>query len=133
MSIDTKEKKDIEKEEKDTIFVKRNKVINRNFLESLFNPVTKFDVYLFTNQLRTAISSGLEITRALSIIEDQTPKKVLKDVIRRIRFRIMQGTKISTAMSYYPWMFDKIYVASIKVGEENGQIDQILQNLEYQC
>lgn len=130
MSIDTKEKKDIEKEEKDTIFVKRNKVINRSFLESLFNPVTKFDVYLFTNQLRTAISSGLEITRALSIIEDQTPKKVLKDVIRRIRFRIMQGTKISTAMSYYPWMFDKIYVASIKVGEENGQIDQILQNLE---
>ncbi len=125
MSLEIEEKK-----ENDNIFVKKNKVIDRNFFENLIDPVTKFDVYLFTSQLRTTMNSGLEIVRALTMIGEQTQKKIVKNVIRGIIFKIVQGIKISTAMSYYPWMFDTIYISSIKVGEENGNIPQILFNLE---
>ncbi len=125
MSLESKENKEEEK-----IFIEKNKIIDRDVLEYIFDPIDKFDVYLFTSQLRSALSSGLEIIKALSIIADQTPKKIIKKVIRGIIYKITQGMRISDSMSYYPWMFDKIYIASIKVGEENGKIVEILTNLE---
>ncbi len=108
----------------------KKRTIKRSMLESIFVPVTKLDLFIFTSELKSTLMSGLEITRALAMMMDQTRKPILRDIIKGLLFNISQGKKISDSLGAYPWMFDPIYIASIKVGEENGRIPEILQSLE---
>lgn len=108
----------------------RSVEVQRGFWEKIFAPVTKFDLYIFTSELKSTLLSGLEITRSLSMMQEQVRKPLMKDIIRGLLFNISQGKKVSAAFSAYPWFFDNIYIASIKVGEENGRLPEILQSLE---
>ena len=103
----------------------KKRTIKRSMLESIFVPVTKLDLFIFTSELKSTLMSGLEITRALAMMMDQTRKPILRDIIKGLLFNISQGKKISDSLGAYPWMFDPIYIASIKVGEENGRIPEI--------
>lgn len=120
----------LSKEFREKSAVKRNKTISRTFIESVVNPVTKMDLFIFTGELKSAMTSGLEITRALTMMSEQTRKPIIKDIIKGILFKINQGIRISEAFSSYPWFFNGIYISSIKIGEENGRIPQVLENLE---
>ena len=100
----------LSKEFREKSAVKRNKTISRTFIESVVNPVTKMDLFIFTGELKSAMTSGLEITRALTMMSEQTRKPIMKDIIKGILFKINQGIRISEAFSSYPWFFNGIYI-----------------------
>ena len=84
------------------------------------------DLAIFSRQFATMINSGLSLIRSLSILAEQTENDKLRDVIREVRGKVEAGSDLSTAMSEYPKVFPRLYIAMVRAGEAAGMLDQVL-------
>lgn len=98
-------------------------------LPVIFGRVKYEDLIVFSRQLATLVTSGISFTRSLDTLEEQTKNKRLKEVIRSIRKDIEGGSSFSDALSKYPSVFPPLYVSMIRVGEEGGVLDEVLERL----
>jgi type IV pilus assembly protein PilC len=97
---------------------------------SLFKPKVKLkDVAVFCRQFATMINSGLQILRALSILEEQTESKALAQIVREVRIDIEKGTSITQAFGRHPKAFNRLFVSMLKAGETGGVMDSVLIRL----
>jgi len=60
------------------------------------------DLVVFTRQLATMIDAGIAIVQALQALGDQTPNKIMRDVIRDICARVESGESFSEALQSTP-------------------------------
>ncbi len=95
----------------------------------IFNKVSLRDLSLFTRSLATTISAGLPIVKALTIVQNQSSNKYFQKIIASIINQLEEGQKLSIAISRYPKVFDKVYVASVKAAEASGRFDEVLNDL----
>ncbi|HQL41155.1 MAG TPA: type II secretion system F family protein [Candidatus Omnitrophota bacterium] len=84
------------------------------------------ETYLFTRQLSNLIKSGIPILKALEIIKKQSPRSMLVFIIDDIRQGISDGRSFSDCLADHPKVFSSLYVAMVRVGEEGGNLRQIL-------
>lgn len=77
---------------------------------------------LFYNQLATLLGSGIDITKALSLIENQTHNRRLKEVIKGIREDISRGDTLSISMSRHTDTFENLHINIVKAGEVSGHL-----------
>jgi type IV pilus assembly protein PilC len=87
------------------------------------------DQVVFTRQLATMIDAGIAIVQSLQALADQTPNKVMRDVIRDITTRVESGESFSEALSRHPKAFNRLYVAMVSAGEKGGLLAEILARL----
>lgn len=87
------------------------------------------DLVIFTRQLATMIDAGLAIVQSLQALADQTPNKVMRDVIRDICTRVEGGDSLSQALQKHPKAFDRLYVCMVAAGEKGGLLAEILARL----
>jgi len=87
------------------------------------------DLVIFTRQLATMIDAGLAIVQSLQALADQTPNKVMRDVIRDICTRVEGGDSLSEALQKHPKAFDRLYVCMVAAGEKGGLLAEILARL----
>ena len=85
---------------------------------------------LFTNQLRTMMSSGVPLLASLDVLERQATSPKLQKIVMDIRKRVSSGSSLSEAMSHHDDAFNTLYVAMIKAGESAGVLGQVLEQLE---
>ena len=106
-----------------------------NFVNKLKSRVTLGSVVNFTRQLATMVNAGLPITEALLILRSQAEGS-MQNVVSQLLLDVEEGESLSTAMSRFPKVFNKTYIALIKSGEMGGVIDKVLvklsENLEKQ-
>lgn len=80
------------------------------------------------DSLSTTLSSGIQLVRgteiAASVVGDPNYAKTLKDVSKDIQ----TGKSMSESLRAYN-MFPGIFVAMVKVGEESGNLAEILKTL----
>jgi type IV pilus assembly protein PilC len=91
-------------------------------------PSTK-DLVVFTKQFATMISSGVPLMQALGILAGQQRIPSFGEILDKIRFAVENGAKLSDALEAYPRIFDTLYVAMVRAGEESGSLDGILLKL----
>ncbi len=89
-------------------------------------PVRSKDVYLFSRQLATMIKSGVPILRALHLMSRQEKNTVFKEIMDHLSEGIKNGRPLSECLADYPKVFSAFYVAMIRVGEEGGNLKEIL-------
>ncbi len=94
-----------------------------------FKGVDYENLILFTNSLSTMIRAGLPLLRALKVIKIGPSEGKYNQAIRQIRYSLQAGKSLSESMSEYEEIFSKVYISSIKAGEESGQLDSILDEL----
>jgi len=75
------------------------------------------------------IDAGLAIVQSLQALADQTPNKVMRDVIRDICTRVEGGDSLSEALQKHPKAFDRLYVCMVAAGERGGLLAEILARL----
>ncbi|MCX6731802.1 MAG: type II secretion system F family protein [Candidatus Parcubacteria bacterium] len=99
------------------------------FLSFLFSfgGVSISEKMLFGKNLGVMISSGLAITRSLEILSRQTKNKKFKKILLSLMERVQKGVPLSEAMKDYPRVFDSLFVAMAKVGEESGKLSESLK------
>ena len=87
------------------------------------------DLVVFTRQLATMIDAGITIVQGLQALADQTPNKVMRDVIRDVCSRVESGESFSEALQKHPKTFNRLYYSMISAGEKGGLLAEIMARL----
>lgn len=95
-------------------------------LGQLLHRVSFSELVLATRQLATMVSSGLVLSDAIDILEEQTTNKTLKQTFAEASQDIKGGLTLARALGKYPNIFPRLYVNLIKSGEASGKLDQVL-------
>jgi type IV pilus assembly protein PilC len=97
-----------------------------SFLEKKFGPKEKEGFY---SELGLLLSTGVDIKTAFEIIEEDIPNKKHQALLRQIREDIVGGMRIYEAVARHEAVFSKYEAQSIKIGEETGQLAEVLKEL----
>lgn len=87
------------------------------------------DLVVFTRQLATMLDAGLAMVQSLQALAEQTPNKVMRDVIRDVCARVEGGDSFSEALQKHPKVFNRLYVSMVAAGERGGLLAEILARL----
>jgi type IV pilus assembly protein PilC len=87
------------------------------------------DLVVFTRQLATMIDAGIAIVQALQALAEQTPNKVMRDVIRDVCSRVESGESFSDALQKHPKTFNRLYYSMVAAGEKGGMLSEIMARL----
>lgn len=79
----------------------------------------------FTRTLSSLIASGLSLVDALNIVSAVTGNKVAEKALLKIRDNVMRGESLYASMVESN-MFPPMLYSMIKIGEETGSLDDIL-------
>jgi type II secretory pathway component PulF len=81
----------------------------------------------FTRNLKVMVSAGVPLPRAILSLSQQTKNKKFKIALEKISERIVKGEKFSDALSLFPQIFNEFYQSMIKVAEETGKLEEVLE------
>src|SRR3989344_2299056 len=108
------------------ISIKSKEPPGSKFLSKFFDRVSATDLVIITRQLATMVSSGLVLSDALDILEDQQNNKTLKKVLEEVSQDIKGGLTLAQSLGKHPDVFPPLYINLIKSGEASGKLDQVL-------
>ena len=110
----------------------KNKKTNNlwNIEISLFESVSKKEVWQFINKFAIFLNSWIDVKWALNIIVKQIKNPYLKRIVTEIKDNIDQGIAINETMSGYPKVFDTLTISLIKVWEKTWKLSKILDELD---
>ena len=87
------------------------------------------DTIIFSRQLATMLKAGLTPNRSLNILSEQTQNRSLQKAIRQIQTEVSTGSSFADALSQHPRIFSELYVNTVQVGEESGNLEEVLKRL----
>lgn len=93
---------------------------------SFLNRVSFSELVVITRQLATMISSGLVLSEAIDILEEQQTNKTLKRALVEVSQNIKGGLPLAQALGKFPNIFPHLYVNLVKAGEASGKLDSVL-------
>lgn len=99
------------------------------FFGQFLNRVSFSDLVIMTRQLATMVSSGLVLSDAIDILEEQQANKTLKKALEEISQDIKGGLTLAQSLGKFPNIFPHLYVNLIKSGEASGKLDQVLSQM----
>jgi len=94
--------------------------------------VKQDELVMITRNLGSMLAAGLTVTRALSVIERQSKNVKLRGVVKQVVERINKGDSFYVALKDFPEVFDDLYIAMIRAGEESGSLTESLATLSVQ-
>ncbi len=108
------------------ISIKEKKESRFKFLDKFLNRVSFADLVVMTRQLATMIESGLVLSEALDILQEQQSNRRLKETLGKISRDIKSGLDLASAIKKNPDIFPPLYSNLIKAGEASGKLDSVL-------
>ncbi|MCK4999300.1 MAG: type II secretion system F family protein [Anaerohalosphaera sp.] len=87
------------------------------------------EIILFTTQLAVMLESGVVLSDAIEAIGEQMKHGVFRSVIEDIAERIKNGESFSSSLSYYPKIFDTMFLSVVKASEASGRMPEMLEVL----
>ena len=106
--------------------------LNLNAINAKLSRVKGDELVMVTRNLGSMITAGLTVSRALSVIERQTKNPKLKIVVTTMVARINKGDGFAESLKEFPEVFNDLYVAMVRAGEEGGNLATTLQTLAIQ-
>lgn len=95
---------------------------------SLFKVSTQA-IITFSRQLALLHESGMDIVASLELLRMQGRSRRFREVLGLIVADIRKGDRLSEALGKHPDCFSKIYVQSVTVGEQTGNIETVLRQM----
>jgi type IV pilus assembly protein PilC len=90
------------------------------------------DLAIVSRQFATLVSSGMPMLRALSTLEEQTENEEISEAITSVRNDVEAGASLAQAMERRPRVFDRLYRAMVRSGEESGRLEEALDRVATQ-
>lgn len=87
------------------------------------------DLTFFLTQLSTYIKSGIPLTESINILENQTNKKNMKDLFKRISYELNTGANFSEALVRQGNTFPKLLINMLKTSELTGNLTEALDDM----
>ncbi|MDI3464226.1 MAG: Type IV fimbrial assembly protein PilC [Nitrospira sp.] len=82
---------------------------------------------VFNQELLALFKSGLPILRVWDLLIERAGHAGFRQTLREVREDIRGGTSASDALTKHPLYFPELYVATVKAGEQSGNLPEVLQ------
>ncbi len=91
--------------------------------------VSRKELIGFCFHLEQMTRAGLPILEALTDLRDSTDNAAFQEVIGNLISAVEVGKTMSQAMAEFPDVFDDVFVSLIAVGEESGELPDVMLKL----
>jgi len=91
--------------------------------------ISRRELINFTFHIEQLVKSGVPLIDSLKDIRDSIDYSHFTDVLQTVIDDIEGGKTLSLALAQHPYIFDKVYVTLVRVGEETGQLAEVLKDL----
>jgi len=91
--------------------------------------ISRRELINFTFHIEQLVKSGVPLIDSLKDIRDSLDYSHFTDVLQTVIDDIEGGKTLSLALSEHPVIFDKVYVTLVRIGEETGQLSDVLKDL----
>ncbi|HET6997399.1 MAG TPA: type II secretion system F family protein [Solirubrobacterales bacterium] len=90
------------------------------------------ELAVFSRQFATLVASGMPMLRTLQTLEDQTQDDQVREAIGGLRSDVEAGSTLEKGMERYPKIFDRLFRAMVRSGEQSGRLDEVLDRIAFQ-
>jgi len=87
------------------------------------------ELLLFTQELASMLSAGINMRRAMDIISADVDNHDLKQIVSELLKGVGEGKPLSELFNKYPDVFSKLYISMVEAGEASGKLPDILLRL----
>jgi type II secretory pathway component PulF len=94
-----------------------------------FERVKSRDICNFTRQVSNLLRSGLPLSRALGVLQDQTENAKFREVIRSLKGSVAGGNTFAEALAEHAKIFPPLYTNMVHAGEVSGSLDTVMERL----
>lgn len=91
--------------------------------------VRKMQLSRFCRILNLLVRAEVPLLQAISLVGDIMTLYPFKESLMEVSRQVKEGSSMSSALSGYPRLYDKKFLALVKVGEETNTLDSILTSL----
>ncbi len=88
-------------------------------------PLSEFLV--FNQELLALVKAGLPVLRVWDLLIERARHAGFQEALRTVRQDIRGGASASEALAKHPGYFSELYIASIKAGEQSGNLPEVLK------
>ena len=82
---------------------------------------------IFNQELLALVKSGLPILRVWDLLIERAGHAGFQQVLREVKDDIRGGASTSNALAKHSQYFSELYVATVKAGEQSGNLPDVLQ------
>ncbi len=83
----------------------------------------------FFSQLADLLRSGVPLLRSLELLERQSTHAGLKSVLKDLREKVADGTRLAEAMRIHQDVFTELAVSMVRAGEEGAFLEDVLKQV----
>jgi type IV pilus assembly protein PilC len=91
--------------------------------------VTRPELITFCFHLSQLLRAGVNIIEALTDLRDTVDNAGFRQVVAGLIEDIEGGLRLSEALANHPYIFDGVFVALVRAGEQSGQLNEVLDEL----
>jgi type IV pilus assembly protein PilC len=96
-------------------------------LTSRQRPLALRDFLVFNQEFLALVKAGLPMLRCFDLLTDRLAPGGFQQALQSVRERIRGGSSISEAMALHPIYFPELYQASLRAGEQAGNLPEVLK------
>ena len=101
-------------------------------ISKILKRVGVVDKMLFARHLKVMLKAGLPFSRSITVLSEQTGNAYFKEVLNSIKDDVQKGNQFADSLAKHPKDFDALFINMIKVGEESGNLEEVLDILYIQ-
>src|SRR3954447_15097526 len=104
-------------------------------IEEAFNRwkgIDQRELAVFSRQFATLVASGMPMLRTLHTLEEQTQDEMIKEAVAGLRADVEAGSTLEQAMARHPKVFDRLFLAMVRSGEQSGRLEEALDRVAFQ-
>jgi type IV pilus assembly protein PilC len=90
------------------------------------------ELAVFSRQFATLVASGMPMLRTLQTLEEQTQDEMIKEAVAGVRADVEAGSTLEQAMERHPKVFDRLFRAMVRAGEQSGRLEDALDRIAFQ-
>lgn len=90
------------------------------------------ELAVLSRQFATLVSSGMPMLRTLHTLEEQTKDELVRVAVAGVRADVEAGSTLEQAMERHPRVFDRLFRAMVRSGEESGRLEGALDRIAFQ-
>src|SRR6476620_2245039 len=90
------------------------------------------ELAVLSRQFATLVGSGMPMLRTLHTLEQQTKDEEIAEAVAGLRADVEAGSTLEQAMERHPRVFDRLFRAMVRSGEQSGRLDEALDRIAFQ-
>jgi type IV pilus assembly protein PilC len=90
------------------------------------------ELAVFSRQFATLVASGMPMLRTLHTLEQQTKDEEIREAVAGLRADVEAGSTLEQAMERHPRVFDRLFRAMVRSGEQSGRLEEALDRIAFQ-